>query len=433
MTFGNYLWPLINFLFAAMKPNWRVEYGKWFVDQTDDDKSVATKGANAKMYYSYSTCKEKLQQIDSKISSGTWQRESQLALKYFNNVSWPEAGRMILGLTNEDHAFVRPYLAEMFDSSRWTSESLRSQFRKLFASITTLDHNNTNNHRTTFEPILPCYAKNIVTQWTLKVLHKALDIDLTDSDAMEMAALQTLSLGAAAPTGRACSSFLLYALFTKPTLVGRAKFMEMYRPAIKKRFPDGEWTDKKLDLLSSSFLDAMMFAGGRSVPLAIDLVMGYILTINKPECIKNVDFTKEDNVRSLLMETMRYHPVVTTLPYWAKSSDTATGQGKWEHEAVCIDRALADPSVFDDPDTFKLNRPGQKGTEDHATSNSIAWAEFACVAGKNGHPNSHNCPAKDLSMNLVLAFVKEYQSAGPWKVEDDNITFNYYGTEKGFK
>ena len=36
-------------------------------------------------------------------------------------------------------------------------------------------------------------------------------------------------------------------------------------------------------MLGSTFLDAMLFAGGRSVPLAMDLVLGYILTTNKPE------------------------------------------------------------------------------------------------------------------------------------------------------
>lgn len=35
--------------------------------------------------------------------------------------------------------------------------------------------------------------------------------------------------------------------------------------------------------MGSMFLDAMLFAGGRSVPLSMDLVLGYILTRNKPE------------------------------------------------------------------------------------------------------------------------------------------------------
>ena len=190
--------------------------------------------------------------------------------------------------------------------------------------------------------------------------------------------------------------------------------------------------------MGSVFLDAMFFAGGRSVPLAMDLVLGYILTSNKPdtwlqrwhmaqavplldaqeyygildsekvfwkltfnkqklgkvrweirkwkkgrkgqgrqlqtsakESIKGVDFKKEENIRSLMMEAMRFHPVVTTVPYWI-TSGTSTGQGRWEHEAVCIDRALADPAVFQDPDTFMLNRPGQGSTDDPMISKESA-------------------------------------------------------------
>ena len=55
------------------------------------------------------------------------------------------------------------------------------------------------------------------------------------------------------------------------------------------------------------------------------------------ESILGVDFKQEENVRRLMMEAMRFHPLVTTLPYWVKSPDTATGQGKWEPEAVCIE------------------------------------------------------------------------------------------------
>mmetsp|Transcript_10352 Transcript_10352/g.11357 ORF Transcript_10352/g.11357 Transcript_10352/m.11357 type:complete len:139 (+) Transcript_10352:69-485(+) len=132
------------------------------------------------------------------------------------------------------------------------------------------------------------------------------------------------------------------------------------------------------------------------------------------------------------MECMRFHPVVTTLPYWIKQ-DVTTGQGSWQHEAVCIDRALADPAVFPDPEVFKLNRPGQDSRDESSSSNSIAWADFACVDGKINHPFAHCCPAKHLSINMVVAFVLEYHAAGPWKVVNDKIDFDYYGTTEGFK
>jgi len=434
-NYENYFSKLVDFMYAAGSKTWRQDYALWFQAFTTTDKMVGTMGCGTKMYYSHATCKEKLREMTPRISDGTLKRESQLALGLFNNISWPKVGRFGLGTTKEDHAFVRPFLAEMFSAKgSWTSASLRSDFKYLFARISTLDHNNRNGHRGAREPFFPSQSKNILTQWTMKILHRiGLGIEITDSEAEELAALQTVSLLVAGATSKLCAMFLYYAFFTKPTLQARQKYIEKYRPFIEKRWPDQDWTASKLDLMGSVFLDAMFFAGGRSVPLAMDLVLGYILTSNKPESIKGVDFKKEENIRSLMMEAMRFHPVVTTVPYWITSSGTSTGQGRWEHEAVCIDRALADPAVFQDPDTFMLNRPGQGSTDESSTSNSIAWAEFACIDGKIGHPFSHCCPAKDLSINMIVAFVQEYHAAGPWRVVDDNINFDYYGTLEGFK
>ena len=95
------------------------------------------------------------------------------------------------------------------------------------------------------------------------------------------------------------------------------------------------------------------------------------------ESLAGVDFKKEENIRSLMMEAMRFHPVVTTVPYWVKSDGTSTGQGTWEHEAVCIDRALADPAVFPNPNTFLLNRPGQCSTDDSTTENNTVFVLHA--------------------------------------------------------
>eukprot|EP00438_Fugacium_kawagutii_P018595 Skav209997 [mRNA] locus=scaffold3061:82816:87975:+ [translate_table: standard] len=72
-------------------------------------------------------------------------------------------------------------------------------------------------------------------------------------------------------------------------------------------------------------------------------------------------------------------------------------------------------------------------TKESSSSNSIAWADFACVDGKINHPFAHCCPAKHLSINMVVAFVLEYHAAGPWKVVNDKIDFDYYGTTEGFK
>merc|ERR1711879_561160 len=151
----------------------------------------------------------------------------------------------------------------------------------------------------------------------------------------------------------------------------------------------------------------------------IDLVLGYTLSNKRQPCLDGVDFTQEGNIRSLMMEAMRYHPPVTVLPTWVKDESNT-----WQHELICLDRALADPAVFPEPDTFMLNRPEEKI--------SMSWAGCALVDGDKAHPNSRACPAQELGINMVVAFVKEYQAAGPWIVENDNFKISYYGTG-GFK
>ena len=237
MTYENYYSKLVDFANAATTKTWRKDLGKWFEDFTTTDKMVGTWGCGTKMYYSFATCKEELQQMNSKISADTLKRESQLALGFFNNVSWREAGRFALGARKDDHAFCRPLLAEMFSAKSnpgWTPASLRSEFKSLFAHITTLDHNNRNGHRGANDPFFPSKTKSILTQWTLKVLHQVgLGMDLTDAEAEELSAMQTVGLLTAGATSTICSIYLFYAFFTKPTLLARAKYIEKQPGVIK--------------------------------------------------------------------------------------------------------------------------------------------------------------------------------------------------------
>lgn len=230
-NYENYFSKLVDFMYAAGSKTWRQDYALWFQAFTTTDKMVGTMGCGTKMYYSHATCKEKLREMTPRISDGTLKRESQLALGLFNNISWPEVGRFGLGTTKEDHAFVRPFLAEMFSSAKgsWTSASLHSDFKYLFARISTLDHNNRNGHRGAREPFFPSQSKNILTQWTMKILHRiGLGMEITDSEAEELAALQTVSLLAAGATSKLCAMFLYYAFFTKPTLQARQKYIEKH-------------------------------------------------------------------------------------------------------------------------------------------------------------------------------------------------------------
>ena len=231
-TFFNYYKVLMAFLVAASSmPNWRSEYFKWF-EKLGEDMPPGTgslpTGGGGTLYYKHAVCKGKLGCIGPGMAAGTVKRESHLALAVFNNVSWPTVGRMVLGMTQEDHAFLRPLLDQMVGPrAGWSSEVLKSQFKALFQATKVLEHNQRNSHRFV-EPFFPSWSKNTITQWCLKVLHKvALDIDLTDAQMQELAALQTVSLAVGALTSRSISMFIMWAFFTKPLLVAREKYLAM--------------------------------------------------------------------------------------------------------------------------------------------------------------------------------------------------------------
>mmetsp|Transcript_104796 Transcript_104796/g.291857 ORF Transcript_104796/g.291857 Transcript_104796/m.291857 type:complete len:520 (-) Transcript_104796:319-1878(-) len=426
-SFGtsNYIRKMVSFAQAGMKIAFRQTYGKWFADQTEDDPTVGVKfGGNTRMLYSWAACKDRLESFGERLAAGTADRESELALAVLNNLMWPEAGKFSLGFNAEDHGFVRPFLAAMFDGGQdkaggWTQESLRKEFALQFGGLSMIDHNLVT--RNGLDVVMPSKSKTVVTQMVLKVLHKvSVDLEITDAEAVELAAMQTTQLLPAAFPARVTRTCCMWSCLGQPVRAKEAKWIEKYKEAIQQRFPDYEWTDRALSLMASCFLDAMLQAGGRSVPLAIDLVLGYILSKNRPASLEGVDFTDEVNIRKLMLEAMRYHPPVTVLPTWVQV------ESEWQHELLCLDRACADPTVFKDPDEFLLDR-------DNAETASMAWGDFALVNGDPAHPHAHACPGKELSINMVVAFIKEYQAAGPWQVADDDIKFNYYGTTKGFK
>jgi len=430
---GNYYMKLMTFAKAAASKgyngvvaNYRVKLRGWFEDQTDDDPNLGVKfQGNTQMFYTWSDCRQKLTVMGSRIAQQTVKKENELALVVLNN----SMGKFALGFSRDAHALVRPYLAHMFDCAQgeaWTAQSLRTQFAVLFSELDVLDHNLVT--RNVLDLIAPQRSKTIVTQMVLKILHSiALGMVIDDDDAEELAAMQTTDLLPTACPSLIAKSFCMTACLEKPVRKQEGEWTERYKEAILDKWPvmalhgGRPWDEASLNLFASAFLDAMLQAGGRSVPLAIDLVMGYILSKNRPPCLNGVDFTNESNIRALLFEAMRYHPPVTTVPTWARDSPYSED---WIHESICLDRALADEEVFPQPDTFDISRPNNE-------SCSMAWADYALVNDDKANPDSHACPGRELSIHMVVAFVKAFQAAGPWDY-DDNINFNFYGTDKGF-
>lgn len=445
-SFYNYAKPLASFLKGAMNPtDFRRTYGQWFVDQKGNDPSRGVNfGGNTTMIYDWEGCRERLESMGERLRTGSAKRESELALVVMNNLMFPEVGRFALGYGTEDHALVRPFLASLFDGGRgrtWDQEKLRRLFASYLGKVEKFDHNLVT--RNALDIFSPFRSKTLVTQLCLKVFHQIVfGAPLSDDDAVELAALQSTQLIPAVCPARVTRSFAMWSLLAGPARAQCAKWIGRYKALFRKlrassgsgiKWPEqgadeGE-DDARLTLLASAFLDTMTQAGGRSVPLAIDLALGYILTKNKPpalavECDAGLDeFTKDpDKIRTLIIECMRFHPPVTTIPTWVHG--TKTGDPKWKHELICLDRACADKKVFRDPDKFRMDRDQTK---------SMAWGEFAYVNGQVEDPHSYGCPGKELSIDMTVAFVLAFFESGPWEPAPGtlDIKLNYYGTVNG--
>jgi len=181
---------------------------------------------------------------------------------------------------------------------------LQDEFAKHMNKIHVLDNNLVTRNAT--DVTNPGKSKTIVTQMVLKILHKvAFGIDIRDEHAIELAALQTTQLLPAVCPLVVARSMWMQTMIAGPARGKCIKWMGRYKALLKKKWPELEGEDDhKLDVLASAFLDTMTQAGGRSVPLAVDLTLGYILSANRPESLEDVDFEDPENIRKLMIESM---------------------------------------------------------------------------------------------------------------------------------
>eukprot|EP00972_Heterocapsa_arctica_P061419 9058406-Heterocapsa_arctica.AAC.1 len=76
----------------------------------------------------------------------------------------------------------------------------------------------------------PKNNKDILTQWTLKVIHAiGLGITLTDAEAKEISSLQNLNFVASGCFPLAARTFGVWTMLTRPTRKKRAKYQAIYK------------------------------------------------------------------------------------------------------------------------------------------------------------------------------------------------------------
>ena len=135
------------------------------------------------------------------------------------------------------------------------------------------------------------------------------------------------------------------------------------------------------------------------------------------------------------MESLRMYAPVAGVPFW---SSEKMANGDWSHVIPVVAAALSDATKFPDPTVFK-NRGHEvytklmlkNGDVDNA---GMGWAGPAIAKNAAGEfdtsaPNSHNCPAQDLSIRMIKAFIEEYAAvASDYKVINaDTLSVNANG------
>ena len=125
----------------------------------------------------------------------------------------------------------------------------------------------------------------------------------------------------------------------------------------------------------------------------------------------------EENAGQFVWETLRRFPPVGALSYMEVDKE-----GNPSHQVYAnLWMAAQDPTVFEQPDEWKI-RPLSKYIEA-----STMFADQAIENGNNLSPNSHVCPAKELSLQLFTRFLKHFSKHSYTSLDGDNVKITEMG------
>jgi len=412
-TFWNYYIPQLKYFMAGQRDSY--SWTRWYGDLTtaEDPLVGLGPGPNTQTYYGWEDVKGILQDFSVRISEGTMRRHNELGMMILSGAMWPETGTAVTGLTNSDHSVVRPYLGAVLDgagssssycdgSTCWNADWLRRIFRDRFATIESLSRDD--------------------LMWIVSsVLHKVhLNLELSDKELRDFAAFQR-QLIKVIPFKRNFFWVTAFGMYPKKT---KHDFEGMYKAAIIRKWPEESWKDSpaKLTVLANAMLDSLALLGGAHTATALDFLLSILFMEGEPgKSIRPLNLTNKAQLHDYIWETLRRYPPATGVPRWITDDKGAT----WQHQIANVLQALQDERIFEQPLEF---RPGRPGLNHRNHSRSIGWADFAEVKGDASHPYSHSCPGKQLSFQLLAAFLQEFDAAGPWHADDATITLNSYGS-----
>lgn len=292
---------------------------------------------------------------------------------------WPELGAdagIALGANQEDHALGRPWIVRMVGpegQGRWTAAEIREAAEAFWQG----------RER--------CEVGADLEVWVTRVLHKVqLGIELDEEEGKSFTAMQfKINLGLATPV------FLHDRLGVCAAITEKAQWLERYKAALARLWPEdaAALPPEKLTLVASGAMDALLFAGGAGVPYVLGLCLALLWSKQaREEVLPNGFELRRSNLRQFVLETVRRFPPVNAVGH----KECCMGMGQVDqHVFLNLFMAQRDPRVWGaDSDSFLL-RPLEQYDR-----LSVGWAEPA-VAPELASPNSHACPAKELSICMV--------------------------------
>ncbi|GMH46403.1 hypothetical protein TrRE_jg6628 [Triparma retinervis] len=375
-------------------------------------------GSDTTSYIGLSAIRQKIAELPvaqqlPEGDAGRATRGNELGLLRLNTAFYPECKDeaycgIALGVTREDHEKVRPVLDEVFgesdtfndavnppglDGFKWTRDSLRQSALSFVGS---------KNHLS---------IKNDPGVWTAMVLHKtAMDLDLSIDDAQKFVDFQAKAV-VITPLPSFVPEWFGGALKVEETLKQKRNYIKIYTHAIEKCIKSGHITNLSIDdeegikKTAWGFLDALIFAGGLSVPGVIHAGLAAYYT-----GLTGTDFDILDPNQAplLVMESIRHSPPVLGVPYLIGNHRHAplAGMGGYD-KGVYGDDAL-DFRIRDDLAFYHQN--------------SIDWADTAVTAdpgNENPKHSSRICPAKSMSYNMILAFWEAMDPTN-WSVDPES-------------
>lgn len=261
-------------------------------------------------------------------------------------------------------------------------------------------------------------------KWLVSIiLHKVhLNIDLSDKEARDFMDFMGNFIKPASLPPRVAHNGLYWSLSGLQALLEtRASWMDRYRAAVLAKWPGlRSQNASQVTLLASAMLDSLALAGGLSVPSVLDHMTALLIMDSSPAApLKLSDMAKDGASHDFMLETIRRFAPVAGVPWWT----TPDGGRTWRHEIPNVMMAMVDPAVFPDPLAFTPGRPGLNHLDE---SLSMNWAEPAVVNGDVANPRSYGCPGRQLSIQIIKAFIQELAAAGPLTVDNPKITLNAY-------